>query len=125
MTAALILFMRYYARAFPPIGGLLGGLGLFNWLARARDWYFSQPRLIFEAVTLGLALLIGLVVMPAFIYIAGRLTLREYQNGGLFALYFDYFKGLIDLRESCWIAVLGPYGFLMLFRLFKLVLRKT
>ena len=97
---------------------------MFNWLARARDWYFSQPRWKFEAVTFGLALLIGLVLIPAFIYVAGRLTLREYHNGSVFALYFDYFKGLVNLRESCWIAALGPYGFLMLFRLFRLILRK-
>lgn len=98
---------------------------MFNWFVRARTWYFLQPRWIFEAVTLGLALLIGLIVMPALIYVAGRLTLREYQNGGVFALYLDYFKGLVGMRESCWIATLGPYGFLMLFRLFRFILRKV
>ena len=97
---------------------------MFNWFVRARDWYLSQPRWIFEPVTCGLMLLVGLIVMPALIYIAGRITLREYQNGAVFALYFDYYKGLAEMRESCWIATLGPYGFFMLYRAFRAILRK-
>jgi hypothetical protein len=100
------------------------GLTLFNWFVRARDYYFSQSRPKFEALTLGLALLVGLLVMPALIYLAGRYTLREYANGGVFALYFDFYKGLIELRPSCWIVAAGPFVFLTLFRIFRLVLRK-
>jgi hypothetical protein len=98
---------------------------LFNWFVRARDWYFSQPRWVFEAVTFGLALLVGLLVMPALIYVAGRVALREYQNGGPLALYGDFLKGFFTLRESCWIVALGPYAFILLFRAFRLVLRKV
>ena len=97
---------------------------MFNWFTRARQWYFSQPMLTFEAVTLGLALLVGLLVMPALIYLAGITVLKEYANGGLFALYGDYFKGLVELRPSCWIATLGPFVFLTLFRIFRFALRK-
>ena len=92
---------------------------------RARDYYWSQPRLKFEAITFGLALLVGLLVMPALIYLAGRFTLREYANGGVFALYFDFFKGLFQLRSSCWIVVAGPFAFLTLVRLFRWILRKV
>jgi hypothetical protein len=117
--------MRYYARACPLSGGAMGAwTELFNWFVRARDSYYSQPRPIFEAMTLGLALLVGLLVMPSLIYLAGRLTLREYANGGVFALYFDFFKGLFQLRPSCWIVVAGPFVFLTLVRVFRLVLRK-
>lgn len=97
---------------------------MFNWFVLARDRYYSQPRPIFEAITLGLAVLFGLLVMPALIYAAGRLTLREYANGGFFALYFDFFKGLFQLRTSFWIVALGPLVFLSLARLFRLVLGK-
>ena len=56
--------------------GLLGALTeLFNWFVRARDYYLSQSRPKFEAMTLGLALLVGLLVMPALIYLAGSYTL--------------------------------------------------
>ena len=101
------------------------GIGdLFNWLRRARDYYVSQSRPKFEAITLGLALLVGLLVMPALIYLAGRYTLEAYERGGVLALYLDFFKGLFEPRPSCWIVVLGPFVFLSLVRLFRLILRK-
>jgi hypothetical protein len=117
--------MRYYARAFPPAGGTTGAMAtLFNWFVRARDYYFSLPRFKFELMTLGLAVLFGLSLMPALIYLPGYYILKPYANGGLFALYFDFYKGLIELRPSCWIAVCGPFVFLSLFRVFRVVLRK-
>jgi hypothetical protein len=42
----------------------------------------------------------------------------------LFALYVDYFKGLFEPRTSCWIALAGPFAFLSLWRIFRLILRK-
>jgi len=114
--------MRALARRPAGLRGL--GQTLFNWFVRARDYYFSQSRPIFEALTLGLALLVGLLVMPALIYLAGTYTLRAYANGGVFALFFDFYKGLIELRPSCWIVVAGPFVFLTLFRIFRFVLRK-
>jgi hypothetical protein len=116
--------MRYYARAFPPIGGPRGlGHKLFIWFTRAREYYFStRPR--FEAITFGLTLFVGLFVMPALIFVAGRYTLMVYANGGLFALYGDFFRGLVELRPSCWIVVAGPLVFFNMVRLFRLVLRK-
>jgi hypothetical protein len=62
--------------------------------------------------------------MPALIYIPGFYVLKPYGNGGLFALYFDYCKGLIELRPSCWIVLVGPFVFLSLFRIFRLILGK-
>jgi hypothetical protein len=97
---------------------------LFTWFTRSRAWYFSQPQPVFEAITLGLALLVGLLVMPALIFLAGSLTLQAYANGGLFALYFDFLKGLVEPRLSCWIVLIGPFAFLTMFRLFRLALRK-
>ena len=97
---------------------------MFTWFTRARAWYVSQPTLTFEAVTLGIALLVGLLVMPALIYLAGRYTLSPYGNGGVFALYLDFFKGLFEPRASCWVVVIGPLVFLSLVMLFRLVLRK-
>jgi hypothetical protein len=118
--------MRYYARACPPTGGTAAGAesNLFNWFVRAHAWYFSQPRLKFEAVTLGLAVLFGLLVMPALIYFAGSLALQAYASGGLFSLYGDFFKGLFEPRSSNWIVLIGPFVFLSLTRLFRLLLSK-
>jgi len=99
-------------------------MNLFTWFTRARQWYVAQPLPIFEAVTLGLALLVGLLIMPALIYLVGHLMLNPYANGGVFSLYGDFFKGLVDLRASCWVVVVGPFIFLCLVRLFRLILRK-
>lgn len=98
---------------------------MFTWFERARSYYVSQSRPKFELMTFGLALAAGLFVMPALIYLAGRYTLKEYANGGVWALYFDFFKGLFEPRPSCWIVVIGPFVFLSFFRLCRLALRKT
>ncbi len=118
--------MRYYARAFTPSGASSGALAkLFNWFYRARDWYFALPRFQFEAMTLGLAVSFGLLVMPAFIFLAGHFALKDYANGGVFALYGDFFTGLFHPRPSFWAVVAGPFVFLSAFRLFRWILRKT
>lgn len=97
---------------------------LFTWFTRTRAWYVSQPIPTFEAVTFGLAVLAGLFLMPALIYLVGSLVLNDYANGGVFALYGDFFKGLFEPRASCWVVLFGPYVFLTLLRSFRLVLRK-
>jgi hypothetical protein len=112
--------MRYYARACPAHCEF----NLFTWFTRARAWYVSQPTLSFEAVTFGLAVLFGLAVMPVLIFLAGSVTLGGYGNGGLLALYGDFFRGLFEPRGSFWIVLIGPFVFLTLFRLFRFVLRK-
>ena len=107
-----------------PAGLLEGTAGLFNWFVRARDWYFALPRFKFEAMTLGLAVFVGLFIMPVLIFLAGHFTLKEYVHGGLFALYYDFFKGLINGIPSFWLVVAGPIVFLTLFRVFRWILRK-
>jgi hypothetical protein len=107
-----------------PAGLLEGSADLFNWFVRARDWYFALPRFQFEAVTLGGTLLIGLLVMPAFIYLAGLIALKSYAHGGIFSLYYDWFSGLFGGHSSFWIVVVGPVAFLSLFRLCRWILRK-
>jgi hypothetical protein len=97
---------------------------LFNWFVRARNWYLALPRFKFEAMTFGLAVLAGLLVMPVLIYLAGLIALQAYANGGVFSLYYDWFKGLFELRPSFWAVVFGPLVFLTLFRVFRWILRK-
>ena len=98
---------------------------MFTWFERTRDFYFTQSRPIFELMTFGLALLVGLLVMPGLIYVAGIYTLKEYANGGVFALYGDFYKGLFEPRPSCWIVVAGPFLFLSFVRVCRLILRKV
>lgn len=102
---------------------------MFNSLVRARDQYFALPRLQFEAITLGLAVLVGLLIMPVLIYFAGYSILQKYSNldfgPGLLELYGDFFTGLFHLQSACWVVVAGPYVFLSVFRIFRWVLRKV
>jgi len=114
--------MRALAR--PPAGLLEGLADLFTWFVRARSWYASLPRVQFEAVTFGIAVLVGVLVMPVLIYLAGRIALKSYANGGLFSLYYDWFAGLFGGHSSFWIVVVGPFAFLTLFRIGRWTLRK-
>jgi hypothetical protein len=105
---------------------------LFTWFERARDYYFSRSRAQFEAMTFGLALLVGLIVMPALVYLAGKYTLGAYGLGAVaegqsivFTLFGDFYKGLVELRPSCWVVVAGPFVFLCFVRLCRLILRKV
>jgi hypothetical protein len=107
-----------------PAGVLEGPADLFNWFVRARAWYASLPRLQFEAVTFGVAVLVGLLVMPVFIYLAGVIALKAYANGGVFSLYADWFAGLFGGHSSFWIVAAGPFAFLTLFRMCRWSLRK-
>lgn len=91
---------------------------------RARSWYFALPRFQFEAMTFGLAVLVGLLLMPALIYTAGLIALKPYANGGLFSLYYDWFAGLFGSHSSFWIVAFGPFAFLVLFRSCRWLVRK-
>ena len=98
---------------------------MFSWYERARGYYFSLSRPKFEALTLAIALLVGLVIMPVLIFIVGSYALKSYAHGGLFALFVDFCKGLVDLRPSCWIVLIGPFVFLSFFRICRHLLRKA
>ena len=98
---------------------------MFSWYGRARGYYFSLSRPKFEALTLAIALLVGLVIMPVLIFIVGSYALKSYAHGGLLALFVDFCKGLVDLRPSCWIVLIGPFVFLSFFRICRHLLRKA
>jgi hypothetical protein len=104
---------------------------LFTWFERARDYYSSLSRPKFEAMTFGLAVLAGLIVMPALIYLVGKYALGAYSHGTpesggtVFTLFFDFYKGLIEPRPSCWIVVAGPFVFLTFIRFSRFALGKV
>lgn len=78
--------------------------------------YRNLPRWQREFATLGLALAVGLIVLPPLIWIAGHLTLGDYARsytgtptGGPFALWGDFLRGLAAGSLGYWTALLGPY----------------
>lgn len=84
----------------------------------------SHPRLRFELIFGGCALLAGLFVMPIFIYLTGVLMLGPYEAGGFGAFLKQIFVGLGQGSVPIWLMVLGPYVILNLFRATLLVHRK-
>jgi hypothetical protein len=98
---------------------------LLSGIVRFKDRYFAQTGMTFELWTLGGALLFGLLILPALIWTAGRLTLGGYANGGPWALYWDFLRGLAKGGASYWIALVGPYALLLFARLLAALWRRT
>ncbi len=69
-----------------------------------------------EIAWAALCLLIGIVVMPCVIFLAGRLSLGPYQHGGVFALWRDFLAGLAHGSEAFWFVAIVPYLMLWLLR---------
>lgn len=91
-----------------------------KWLAAARG--LDRPRR--EALIAAAAVLLGLLVMPLAIWVAGLLTLGPYANGGFWALLADFLRGLVEGSLACWIVLAGPLLFISLFRLLRHALQR-
>jgi hypothetical protein len=102
--------------------------GLLEPLSRARDSFGSLSRARRELIVLGTAVAFGLIVMPFLIFLVGSRTLGPYTHGenthaGPFALFGDYFTGLIHGSAVFWSVALGPAALLLLVRGFLALLR--
>jgi hypothetical protein len=81
-----------------------------------------------ELLGLALALLVGLLLMPFLIWVAGNRVLGPYTHGqdlhaSPFALLQDFFIGLLHGSVVFWAVALGPAVFILLLRLFVRGLR--
>jgi len=70
-----------------------------------------------EAVWLGVAVAVGLLVLPPVVYATGVRTLGAYAHGGLGAFLGDYYAALINLRPAAWVLATGPIVALLVWRL--------
>jgi len=70
-----------------------------------------------EAVWLGVAVAVGLLVLPPVVYATGVRTLGAYAHGGLGAFLGDYYAALISLRPAAWVLATGPIAALLVWRL--------
>ena len=70
-----------------------------------------------EAVWLGVAVAVGLLVLPPVVYATGVRTLGAYAHGGLGAFLGDYYTALAKLRPAAWILATGPIVALLVWRL--------
>lgn len=77
-----------------------------------------------ELLTLLLCLVLGLVAMPALIWAAGSWKLGPYANGGLLALWRDFYGALSRGSLVFWLVALGPYAAVWLLRGLRLGFRR-
>ena len=69
-----------------------------------------------ELAIVGICLLLGIVVMPCLIFVAGRASLGPYEHGGVFSLWRDFVGGLASGSEAFWFVACAPYALLWLVR---------
>ena len=79
-------------------------------------YYRSARGVSRELLALGICLIIGIIVMPCLIFVAGRLVLGPYGHGNLFALWHDYLQQLLAGSRAAWFIALGPYLLFWLLR---------
>ena len=83
----------------------------------------ALSRLQRELIIYGLALVLGAVLMPLLIWVAGNRVLGPYTHGqnqhaGPLALLGDFLTGLAHGSAVFWAVALGPAVVLLLARLF-------
>jgi hypothetical protein len=91
-------------------------------LARARRSLATQSRVRRELIYFGIALLVGLLVIPLLTWVIGSRVLGPYVRGtevhnNAFALLSDFFAGLAHGYVVFWAVALGPVVFLLLIRI--------
>jgi hypothetical protein len=91
-----------------------------KWLAFARGLDPARREL---AIAAG-CLLLGATLMPLAVWVAGSASLGPYVNGGLGALFADYFRGLASGSLAAWIVLAGPYLLVALLRLTRTTLAR-
>jgi hypothetical protein len=92
---------------------------------RTSAYLQERPRLRRELYFAAGALGAGFIALPLLIYLAGSLTLGNYESGGLGAFLADFFGGLFRGWPPAWGVVLGPYALVLFLRLCRLIWRRV
>ena len=92
-----------------------------KWLAAARALDPTRRELAIAAV----ALLLGALLMPMLVWLAGSVALGPYANGGFGALLADFFRGLATGSLACWVVLAGPYVLIAIVRLLRRTLAQV
>jgi hypothetical protein len=94
-------------------------------LSRIGTSFGSLSRLQRELLFLGTGLVLGLLVIPAIIWLGGTLVLGPYAGGGtIFSLIANFFKALVNGAPAFWLVALGPYVLILVARLLAATLRR-
>jgi hypothetical protein len=89
----------------------------------------SPSVLGFELRALALALALGVLVLPAVIWVCGHLVIGDYvrdpltgATGGPVALTLDYLTALAQGSVPHWVLAAGPYGLFLAWRVLRRIL---
>jgi hypothetical protein len=69
-----------------------------------------------ELMVAGVALFLGLTLMPVLIFYVGVGALGRFDGASLGHLYGSLFEGLREASIASWVVFLGPYGLYLLFK---------
>jgi hypothetical protein len=82
-----------------------------------------------EFIRLGVGVLVGVVLIPPLIWLAGHLIIGEYirdpltgTTGGPLALWSDYLQALAQGSPAFWLTCAGPYGIYVVVRVLRKLL---
>lgn len=89
------------------------------------EQYRARSPLAREAVLAGVAIFIGVSVLPLAVYFTGMKVLGPYAGGGLFRFWGDFFVGLAHGGVPWWLLALGPYALVLAGRGFRLAWRRS
>jgi hypothetical protein len=94
----------------------------------ARMPFGARPWLQRQLIIYGIAVAFGLILMPFVIWSVGSRVLGPYTHGdnahaGPFALFGDFWVGLLHGSAVFWLVALGPALAIALVRLFLVLLR--
>ncbi len=70
-----------------------------------------------ESIIFLALLLVGLIVLPAVVYMVGRAVFGEYGGAGFSAFYSALLRDLLSAKTAAWFLVLSPYIVWQLLRL--------
>jgi len=76
-----------------------------------------------ELILLGVALLLGLLIVPVLIDLLGPRALGPYAGGGLGGFLEHFYRGLGSGGSGFWIVALGPYVMIWLVRVLVFLAR--
>jgi hypothetical protein len=92
--------------------------------SRVGDFVRSLSRLQRELAVLGIAVILGFLVMPALTWLVGMIVFKTYAGGNtVFSMYGNFYQAIAKGAPVFWIVALGPYALILVARLLVFVFR--
>ena len=92
--------------------------------SRIGEFVRSLSRIQRELAILGIAVILGFLVMPAATWLIGMVVFKTYAGGNtVFSMYGNFYKALSKGAPVFWIVALGPYALILVARLLVFAFR--